>query len=61
MKIPNSAALIIYSNDEDMLRMQFESGQLDCYEHVYIFDGPYSYLESLFPFLERNLTKLSDK
>ena len=61
MKILNSAALVIYSNDEDMLRMQFESGQFDCYEHVYIFDGPYSYVESLFPFLEANSIKLSEK
>ena len=61
MKIQNSAALIIFNNDEDMLRMQFETGQLDCYEHIYIYDGPYSYVEGLFPFLENNSTKLSDK
>jgi len=61
MKIPNSAALVVYSNDEDMLRMQFESGQFDFYEHIYIFDGPYSYIETLYPFLETDSIKLSEK
>jgi hypothetical protein len=40
-------ALINYFNDEDMLKLQVASGQLDHYDKVYIFDGPYVYTESL--------------
>ena len=42
-----SCALINYFNDEDMLKLQVASGQFDHYEKVYIFDGPYTYTESL--------------
>jgi len=39
------AALVNYCNDYDMLKLQYESGQFDYYDRVYIFDGPYSYVE----------------
>ncbi|MBT8524350.1 hypothetical protein G6724_00055 [Polynucleobacter paneuropaeus] len=59
--IPNSAALIVYSNDEDMLRLQFDMGQFDLYEKIYIFDGPYNYVKNIFPFLDPNASRLSEK
>ena len=39
------AALVNYCNDYDMLKLQYESGQFDYYDRVYIFDGPYSYVQ----------------
>lgn len=44
---PSVAALINYFNDEDMLRWQLEGDFLDGYDRVYIWDGPYRYLNSL--------------
>ena len=52
---PTIAALINYFNDEDMLRWQLEEGFLEGYDRIYIWDGPYSYVNAmpLFPTLER--------
>jgi hypothetical protein len=44
---PSTAALINYFNDEDMLRWQLDGGFLDQYDRVYIWDGPYRYLDNL--------------
>lgn len=44
---PSTAALINYFNDEDMLRWQLEGGFLSHYSRIYIWDGPYRYLENL--------------
>jgi hypothetical protein len=41
------AALISYFNDIDMLKLQFDSGQLNSYEKIYIFDGPFSYTKKV--------------
>jgi hypothetical protein len=52
---PTTAALINYFNDEDMLRWQLDEGFLEGYDRIYIWDGPYSYVNAmpLFPTLER--------
>jgi hypothetical protein len=48
---PTIAALINYFNDEDMLRWQLDEGFLEGYDRIYIWDGPYSYVNAmpLFP------------
>lgn len=48
---PTIAALINYFNDLDMLRWQWDEGFLDDYDRIYIWDGPYGYVNalSLFP------------
>lgn len=52
---PTIAALINYFNDEDMLRWQLDEGFLEGYDRIYIWDGPYSYVNAmpLFPTAER--------
>jgi hypothetical protein len=45
-----TCALVNYFNDEDMLRMQYESGQFDHYERIYVFDGPYAFNNDFGPF-----------
>lgn len=47
LRRPQTAALINYYNDEDMLAWQLESGCLDHYDRIYIWDGPYDYLHRL--------------
>jgi hypothetical protein len=44
---PTTAALINYFNDYDMLAAQLDTGCLDPYDRIYIWDGPYSYLLSI--------------
>jgi hypothetical protein len=44
---PSTAALINYFNDYDMLAAQLDTGCLDPYDRIYIWDGPYSYLLSI--------------
>lgn len=44
---PTTAALINYFNDYDMLAGQLDTGCLDPYDRIYIWDGPYSYLLSI--------------
>jgi hypothetical protein len=48
---PTIAALINYFNDQDMLRWQWDEGFLNGYDRIYIWDGPYGYVNalSLFP------------
>jgi hypothetical protein len=62
---PSTAALINYFNDEDMLRWQLDGGFLEHYDRIYIWDGPYDYLEQqpLFSFSEVRLdqTELGDR
>jgi hypothetical protein len=54
---PTTAALINYFNDYDMLAAQLDTGCLDPYDRIYIWDGPYSYLlsVSLFASVETRL------
>lgn len=40
----NISALVIYHNDIDMLKAQYELGQFEQYKFVYIYDGPYEYV-----------------
>ena len=53
------SALVNYYNDYDMLLNQYNSGQFEIYEKVYIFDGPYSFAKKLLPF-DNSYIKLSD-
>ena len=47
---PSTAALINYYNDEDMLTWQLDSGCLDHYDQIYIWDGPYTFQQQLLLF-----------
>ena len=53
------AALVIYNEDIDLLKNQYELGQFDIYDSVYIFDGPYEYINNKFLY-EKESIKLSD-
>jgi len=53
------AALISYFNDIDMLELQFNSGQMDSYDKIYIFDGPFTFTKSI-DFVKTLAPRLSD-
>lgn len=52
-------ALVNYYNDLDMLKLQYDHGQFERYDKVFIFDGPYHYSSRLASLLEGS-TKLID-
>jgi hypothetical protein len=54
------AALVSYFNDIDMLKVQFESGQFDKYDKVYIFDGPFDHSKHLNFLKDSKNEKLSE-
>jgi hypothetical protein len=54
-----AAALVNYFNDIDMLEIQFHSGQFDQYDKIYIWDGPYSYTQTV-DFMQINSPKLPE-
>jgi hypothetical protein len=41
------AGVVVYYNDIDMLINQYNFGQFDIYDSVYIIDGPYEYTKRL--------------
>jgi len=53
------AGVVVYYNDIDMLVNQFNFGQFESYDSVYIIDGPYEYTTRL-EITEKKSVRLSD-